>query len=184
MRQEERWARGTLAGLLAAGALAIAGCGSSDEDGSGGTSGAGEKPPPSPTRVGGPAEREAPPGASPTLRAVYRQFPKPKPDPQVPGAAAAIKAGEAACKGRTPLEVKARYFGQARPNLLPDQRQMVVQIGRFGKTAADDASFPAGQLGALVYEKSLSSERTAIYGYQGCVYQLALEFKRELEKRE
>lgn len=48
------------------------------------------------------AESKAPRGASPTLGAIYRQFPPPKPNPEVKRPAGAIKAGERACKGKSP----------------------------------------------------------------------------------
>lgn len=170
-----------LAALLAAGALALAGCGSSDGgSGSAGATPHGREGTASPTSFGGAAEREAPKGASPVERSIYREFPPPKPDPGVKGSARAIERGEAACEGLSPLEVKARFYAKAEKRLLPAQKKMVGQLERFAKNAKNEGSFPAGQIAALVYEQSLPSEKTARFGYQGCVYALARGLERQL----
>ena len=93
------------------------------------------------------------------------------------GSAKAIKAGEKACKGKMPLEVKEEFSGES--DLLEDQAKMVAELPEYEKRSAQDSSFVAGQLAALVYERSLPEDEFALYGYQGCVYSLA----KVLEKR-
>ena len=115
--------------------------------------------------------------ASPLLKSIYREFQPPKPDPEVKVSAKAIKAGERECKGKTPLEVREEFIGESELN--EDQEEVVNELERYEKHPSP--SYPAGQLGALVYEKTLP-EATASYGFQGCVYSLSLRVKRELEK--
>jgi hypothetical protein len=121
---------------------------------------------------------EPPPkGASPLLKSIYREFQPPKPDPEVKGSAKAIKSGERVCKGKTPLEVREEFIGES--DLNEDQQEVVEELERYEKHPSP--SYPAGQLGALVYEKTLP-ETTASFGFQGCVYSLSLRVKRELAK--
>lgn len=127
-----------------------------------------------------PAQR-APQGASPIEREIYRQFPPPKPDPNVPKSAAAIRAGEKACRGKTPLEVKREFYSRASSTLLPAQKQMIAEIGRWVKRVRSDEGFTAGQLAADVYQATLPEELRR-FGYQGCVYSLALGLKQELAR--
>jgi hypothetical protein len=164
----------TAATVLAAGAL-LAGCGGGDD--------AATEAKPSRTAIGGQAEKQAPKGAAPTLKAIYRQFPKPHHPVGVKGAAAAVQAGEEACRGLTPTQAKNRFYSKAADDLLPDQKKMVGELENLAGNAAGDASFVAGQLAALVYEKSLAEEKLARYGYQGCIYQLARGFEQKLEKQ-
>jgi hypothetical protein len=126
------------------------------------------------------AEAEAPKGASPLLRKIYGQFPPPKPDPKVKGSGKAIKAGERACKGKTPLEVREEFIEES--DLLEDQAKMVAELEKFEGASNQTSSFVAGQLGALVYERSLP-EGIARYGYQGCVYSLAQVLEGQLAPR-
>jgi hypothetical protein len=167
--------------LLALGVLALGGCGSSSDSQGGSTDTA-----TFPTARGGKAEREAPKGASPVLREIYRQFPPPKPNPVVEGSAAAIEAGEAACEGKTPLAVKAAFYAEAveAGNLEAGspQAKMIAKLPSYQRRAASDTSFVAGQLAAGVYQATLP-ERIAQFGYQGCIYSLARELKRELAPR-
>jgi hypothetical protein len=117
---------------------------------------------------------------------VYRQFPPPKPDPAVSGSAAAIRAGEKACRGKRPIEVKRAFYAKAiSSGLQPDsdEAKMVRQIAHFEKAVHDAPSFPAGQLAADVYQATLPDKK-AQYGYQGCVHALAAVLKRELEKEQ
>jgi hypothetical protein len=121
---------------------------------------------------------EPPPkNATPLLKSIYRQFQPPTPDPEVKGSAKAIKAGERVCKDKTPLEIREQFIGES--DLNEDQEKIVSELEHYEKTPSP--SYPAGQLGALVYEMSLP-EATATYGFQGCVYSLSLGVKRELEK--
>lgn len=126
------------------------------------------------------AEAEAPKGASPTLRAIYRSFPAPMAGPhEGAAAAAAIAAGERACAGRTPLEVKEAFYAEAEGYLEPEQTKMIARIGAYEAHAATDPSFVAGQLAADVYAATLEEEE-AQAGYRGCVHALAQGLERRL----
>lgn len=150
-----------LAALLAVVALAIlvGGCGSTDSTSTVSRVEKEEKK----------AEAEAPKGASPQLRAIYLQFPPPKPNPGIGNSAKAIAAGEAACAGKTPLEVSEEFLSKS--ELSNEQREAVKMIGHYEKHPS--YSFPAGQIAAGVYENTLPEPGVAVYGYQGCVYALA-----------
>jgi hypothetical protein len=125
-----------------------------------------------------PAQR-APKGASTLEREIYRQFPPPKPNPGAKGSAEAIAAGEKACRGKSPVEVKEEFFAAARSRLLADQEKMIDEIGSFEQRSRTEPGFTAGQLAGGTYEATLP-EAVAIYGYQGCVYSLAKGLKHEL----
>jgi hypothetical protein len=127
------------------------------------------------------AAQRAPKGASPIEREIYRQFPPPKPDPNVPKSAAAIRAGEEACRGKTPLEVRQEFYSKASPNLLAAQKKMIAELGRWAKRSRPDEGFTAGQLAGDVYQATLPEELRR-FGYQGCVYSLALRLKHELAR--
>lgn len=129
------------------------------------------------------AEAKAPKGASPTLRQLYRQFPTPVAGPHEGTATAAIIAGERDCAGKTPLEVKERFYAVARPNLEPEQARMIARIGTFKAHASTDPSFVAGQLAADTYAATLP-EAAAQAGYQGCIYALAQGLERRLAPEE
>lgn len=158
-------------------ALVAGGCGGSDSDGS-----TAAEAPPSPYTRGGAAERQAPKGASPVLREIYRQFPAPQADPAVKRSARALKAGERACAGKSPLEVKEEFYPAAiESGGLEEgspQAKTIAEIEHYEKNSFDP-SFVAGQLAAGAYEATLP-EAIARYGYQGCIYSLALRLKREL----
>jgi hypothetical protein len=138
------------------------------------------------TAPGGAAEREAPKGASPVLREIYRQFPKPQPEPGDRASARAIHAGEQACKGLTPMEVKRKFYAKATEegNLVPNSSEgkMIAELPKYAKQSAKSSAFVAGQLAADIYEATLP-EAQAPAGYQGCVYSLALRLKHELGPR-
>jgi len=119
---------------------------------------------------------------APMSRQLARTFPVPKPAPgSPPGAAAAIEAGRKACKGKTPLQVREEFIGAAE-GLSEEQEAMIGELPKFEKKAVT-ANFVAGQLAAGVYEATLP-EKQAIAGYQGCVYELALQVRRELAKKQ
>jgi hypothetical protein len=170
------------AAALALALALLAGCGGSSGDSSSST----EAVTPSPTAPGGKAEQEAPKGASPVLREIYRQFPKPQPEAGDPASAKAIRAGERACKGKTPIEVKQKFYADATEDgtLVPNspEGKMIGEIPHFETQSSKSSAFVAGQLAADVYEASLP-EAEAAAGYQGCVYSLALRLKRELAPR-
>jgi hypothetical protein len=125
------------------------------------------------------AAQRAPKGASPVEREIYRQFPPPKPDPGVPKSAKVIREGEDACRGKSPLEVKEEFYAEAASNLQPAQKQMIAEIGHWVKQSKRDEGFTAGQLAADVYQATLP-EAVNRFGYQGCIYSLALGLKHEL----
>jgi len=158
----------TSLGLAAAILAGLSGCGE-DSDEEAVTSG------PTPA-----AELAEPPprGASPLLEDVYRQFQPPSADPQVRGSGRALRKGLRTCRGKTALEIRERFIGES--DLTAEQRKLVNQLPRFERNPT--ANFVAGQLGALVYEKSLPEDELATFGFQGCVYGLSLRLKRELAK--
>jgi ABC-type glycerol-3-phosphate transport system substrate-binding protein len=140
-------------------ALSLAACGGGGEDSS--TSSSTQAT----TTIRGP---QPPQGASALQREIHRTFQPPQADPKVEGSAQAIEAGEAACRGKTPLEVKEEFIGES--DLSSDQRQALEQLARAEANPSGD--FAAGQLAALVYEGTLEGTQ-AEYGYRGCVYALA-----------
>ena len=125
----------------------------------------------------------APKGSSTFVTELYRQFPPPEPDPRVAGAAAAIKAGERACAGKTPVEVKEAFYQAAleKGSLDPEssQAEMIEKIDRFEAHVTTEASFTAGQLGADAYAATLP-EALAASGFQGCIYVLAKQLERRV----
>jgi hypothetical protein len=125
------------------------------------------------------AEAKAPKGASPTLRRIYGAFPPPKTASMEPTAAKAVKAGEAACRGKTPTEVKEEFYPEAEKFLEPDQAQMIGHIADYEKQAKTDSSFVAGQLAADTYAATLEEELEQA-GYQGCIYALVQGLEQKL----
>jgi hypothetical protein len=125
------------------------------------------------------AEAKAPKGSSPTLRAIYATFPAPRPNPETTRSAPAIKAGEKACGGKTPTQVKEEFYAAAKPKLAAEQTKMIDRIANFENNSPTDASFTAGQLAADVYEATLPAA-VGQYGYEGCVYSLARGLERRL----
>jgi hypothetical protein len=162
--------RALLISLIAAALVALAGCGSGGS--STDSSVVATKTPQA-------AEAEAPKGASPTLRGVYRSFQKPDTEAMETEAVSAVEAGEAACKGKTPITVKEEFYAEAEGYLEPQQAKMIGQIGKFEEREKTDQSFVAGQLAADVYAATLEEEE-AQSGYQGCVYALAQGLKQRL----
>jgi ABC-type phosphate transport system substrate-binding protein len=112
---------------------------------------------------------QSPQGASALEREIYRTFPPPQADPEVEGSGEAIEAGEAACQGKTPLQVKEEFIAES--ELSSDQRQALKQLPRAEANPGGD--FAAGQLAGLVYAGTLEGTQGQ-YGYRGCVYALAL----------
>ena len=129
-------------------------------------------------RIAEEGEALAPKGASPTLKGIYRAFQKPSTEGLEPKSVNAVAAGEAACGGKTPAEVKAEFFAEAKEYLEPEQLGAIAEIGKFEAQAKTDQSFVAGQLAADVYSATLEEDEEQA-GFQGCVYSLA----RGLEKR-
>jgi hypothetical protein len=110
---------------------------------------------------------------------IARSFPVPRPAPNsLEGSAKAISAGRKACAGKTPLQVREEFIGAAE-GLDKDQESMIAELPKFEKQVT--VSFVAGQLAAGVYEATLP-EKQAMAGYQGCVYELALQLRRDLAK--
>jgi hypothetical protein len=122
-----------------------------------------------------------PPNAPQTV-VIAHQFPEPKPlENAPPGAAKAIAKGQRVCKGKKPKQVIDEFIGQARKEgvLNEGQEEMLEAIGQYEKQSRTSPDFAAGQLAAGVYEATLPEE-LARSGYQGCVYELALQLRREL----
>ena len=166
--------RAPLAALAICGCLGfVTGCGSGGSDTS--------TTQPNVHLPGQTAAQGAPKGASPIEREIYRQFPPPKPDPSVPKSGKVIRAGENACRGKSPLEVKEEFYVEAASQLLPQQKQMIAEIGHWAKQSKRDEGFTAGQLAADVYQATLP-EAVNRFGYQGCVYSLAQRLKQELAR--
>jgi hypothetical protein len=179
----------TLLAALALGTLALAGCGSGGSTSTTTSRGhaaptaaakaarAAEKQAAASTRA---AEAAAPKGASPTLRAIYRSFPAPVVGQhEGAGAAAAIAAGERACRGKTPLQVKEEFYGEAKEHLEAEQTAMIARIAAYEAHDATDPGFVAGQLAADVYAATLEEEE-AQAGYRGCVHALAQGLEHRL----
>jgi hypothetical protein len=111
-------------------------------------------------------------------------FPKPEVEAgSPPGTAAAIDAGRRACKGKTPIEVRDEFIAAAEAEVVLNegQKKMLAEIAKFEKQASHSPDFAAGQLAAGVYEATLPEEQKAA-GYRGCVYELALQLRREIAK--
>ena len=129
--------------------------------------------------------KDATPPVDPTAplsEQLAQVFPVPKPGPgSLPGSAAAIEAGRKACKGQTPLQVREEFIGSAQ-GLGEDQEKMIEELPKF-EDQPPTTNFVAGQLAAGIYETTLP-EKQMIAGYQGCVYELALQLRRELSKKQ
>ena len=116
---------------------------------------------------------------APASKQLAQAFPVPKPGPaSPPGAARAIEAGRDACRGKTPLQVREQFIGDA--ELGEEQGQMIDEIPKYEKQPPT-INYVAGQLGAGVYQATLPPKQAAA-GYQGCVYELALQLRKELAK--
>lgn len=122
-----------------------------------------------------------PPGASPAqtrrIRELRETFPIPTADTEE--GREAIAKGREACEAKTPTKVKAELYAQVRSELSPEQREMVERLDAYEAKAKREYSFVAGQLAALLYEKSLPQAQ-ASYGFQGCVYELARGLEGEI----
>lgn len=175
-------ARAALAALLA---LGLSACGSSSSQ-TASTSAAVEAAAKAASQARQRAESAAPKGSSQTLRAIYAQFPAPKPNPEVKHSAATIKAGIRACTGKTPLEVKEAYYPLAlRKGTLTakgEEGKMIAETAKYEKNSGKEESFTAGQLAADAYEATLAPA-VGQFGYQGCVYALARRLEGELAPR-
>jgi hypothetical protein len=109
-------------------------------------------------------------------------FPVPKPGPgSLPGSAAAIEAGRKACRGKTPLQVSEEFIGAAK-GIDDEQSAMIDELPKYEKQAVTPNFIP-GQLAAGVYEATLPEKEKAA-GFQGCVYELALQARRELASKQ
>jgi hypothetical protein len=144
--------------LVVVSLLALAGCGS------GGSS---------------TGEAKAPKGASAAVRHLYGAFPPPRTGSMEPSVARAVEAGEAACRGKTPLAVKDEFFRAAKGNLEPQQATMIGRVADFEAHEVTETGFVAGQLAADTYAATLSAV-TAQAGYQGCIHSLAEQLERKL----
>lgn len=121
---------------------------------------------------------------APITKQLGATFPKPKVEPGAPsGTAKAIAVGRRACAGKTPVEVRDEFISAAEggAGLNEGQKEMVEEIAKFEKQASHSPNFAAGQLAAGVYEATLP-EKERVGGYQGCVYELAVQLRKELAK--
>ncbi len=160
--------------LSSVAALAFAGCG-----GDSGTEGAGTA---QTSSSSGSSAQKPLPADAPVTKVIAAQFPKPVPSEGAPPQAKKwIAAGEAACKGKTPTEVLNQFVSaaEAKTKFTTAQRKMLGEIAHYEKQATHSSDFAAGQLAAGVYERSLP-QLQGLPGYQGCVYQLSLQLRREL----
>ncbi len=98
--------------------------------------------------------------SAPITEQLARTFPVPKPQPnEPPGAAAAIKAGRKACRGKTPIEVREEFI-EAAEGLSEDQEKIIGELPKYEKQSGNSSNFAAGQLGAGVYEATLPEKQT------------------------
>lgn len=183
--------RSLTAALVALALLALAGCGSSGSRGGGSTANKPsqaeieqkqveiEKGVKATAQTARAAEASAPPGASPILRGIYRAFPPPPRAALEPAAKRALAAGEAACRGKTPMQIKEEFYAAAKRYLEPEQAKMIGRIASFEAKADREPGFVAGQLAADTYAATLPEE-AARAGYQGCVYSLARQVEKQL----
>ncbi len=122
--------------------------------------------------------------SDPRVAALTRNFPPPTPAPGAKNLSVkAIAKGRRACKGKMPFEVKAVYYGKAKANLDPEQRQMIGELPKYEAEASEDASFIAGQLAATVYGATLP-EAEFSYGFEGCVYELSRVLAGQISEEE
>jgi hypothetical protein len=132
-----------------------------------------------PTSAGSPAVDPT----APITKQLAAVFPVPKAPPGSPSTVTtAIEAGRKACRGKTPLQVREEFIDSA-AGLSADQKKMIAELPKFESQSATSPDFAAGQLAAGVYEATLP-ERLKVAGYQGCVYELALQLRRELAKKQ
>jgi len=122
------------------------------------------------------------PADAPLKQQLGRTFPPPQPTEGAPPKAQAfIAAGQKACRGLTPAEVVDRFLPQAGANDFDEsQEELISKIGQYENNPTAD--FAAGQIAAGVYEATLP-ELQQRSGYQGCVYELAQQLRRELAKQ-
>jgi len=150
-------------------ALTLSACGGGDEDSS------------TETLQGEAAKPPLPPDA-PLQQQLGRSFPPPEPTEEAPpNARSFIEAGRKACKGKTPSEVIDEFLPQAGASDFDEsQEELIGKIGQYEQNPTAD--FAAGQIAAGVYEATLP-ELQQRSGYQGCVYELAQQLRRELAKQ-
>jgi hypothetical protein len=124
-----------------------------------------------------------PKGAPIVVKELYREFPPPQAASTVKGSAAAIRAGERACAGKSPVQVKERYLPIALERGTIEagssQAKMIAEIDRYAKHVKTEPSFTAGQLAAGAYQATLA-RRLQTAGYQGCIYSLAKQLESQL----
>jgi len=152
-------------GLLAA--LSLTACGSDDEGSSSDASSV-------------PAGSQSVDPQAPLQKQLAEGFPTPKPiEAAPPKAERYIAAGQKACKGKTPTQVVDEFLPEAKEEESFDDEQLdlISEIGKYEKSPTAD--FAAGQIAAGIYEATLP-ELQQRSGYQGCVYELAVQLRNEL----
>jgi hypothetical protein len=146
----------------------------------GGSDSSQTSPPATTTTTGGSSSLDP---TAPIAKQLATVFPVPKAPPGSPSTVTtAIEAGRKACRGKTPLQVREEFIESAQ-GLSKDQEKMIAELPKFESQANTSPDFAAGQLAAGVYEATLP-ESQAVAGYQGCVYELALQLRRELAKKQ
>jgi hypothetical protein len=135
--------------------------------------------PTTPTTAGSPAIDPT----APITKQLASVFPVPKAPRGSPSTVTtAIEAGRKACRGKTPMQVREEFIDSA-AGLSADQKKMIGELPKFEAQSGTSPDFAAGQLAAGVYEATLP-EKEMVAGYQGCVYELALQLRRELAKKQ
>jgi hypothetical protein len=76
------------------------------------------------------------------------------------------------------VQVRDQFIDAA--DLGDEHGEMIAEIPKYEKRPPT-INYVAGQLGAGVYQATLPPKRAAA-GYQGCVYELALQLRKELAK--
>ena len=112
-------------------------------------------------------------------------FPKPKAPPgSPPGADEGDRRRPQGLQGQDAAAGAGRVHRRSRRRAsATDQEEDDRELPKYEKQAAHSPDFVAGQLAAGVYEATLPEKQT-IAGYQGCVYELALQLRRELAKKQ
>ncbi len=154
--------------LLAACLLfAIPGCGEDSGSSDDTTTTSGENLPPAK-----PGDR--PPGR---VEALAQNFPPPDLTGLSLQAQAAVRAGQSACRGKTPKQVRDQYLDEAISSggidRESEQGEAVSDPSNFEFEPNEGPSFAAGQLAASVYAATLPPAKADL-GFQGCVRELAV----------
>lgn len=172
----------TAAALALTAAALLAGCGGNgDSDASTSSAAAGDGQGQNGAESGSTQPNRPPQGAA----AIRENFPPPDTKGLPAGQVAAIRAGQKACEGKRPLQVRAEYLDEATAggtlDLDSPEGELVSDPKRFRTLPGTTPDFPAGQLGADVYAATVP-QAVAQSAYKGCVYELARVQARRLQR--